>query len=200
MMEARNSILHKAQKADWDVELAKNVVRTLFFIHSTWYSDLGGCLFERSYLVPHPLSRNKVWGQGVQSFVEQLIELHDMPVKTCLTCKQYAVVPGEFFGLIGAEGDEYIVCLNCFDSLDVENEVRLLTCHKCEEESYIIDALNEQPGQLYVGKCTECGEDSWMRACASCKKFHHPEQGEVVFQERFFCSSDCVENFSEKII
>jgi hypothetical protein len=198
MMEARNSILHRAQQTDWSSELATSVVRTLFFIHSTWYSDFGNCLFERSYGKPQPLSRNKVWRTGVDSFVHQLSDLHDMEIRTCLTCKHQAVVAGEFFGLEGAEGDEYLVCLNCFDSIDIEHEARLLDCHKCGEKAYLIDAFNEQEHQLYVGKCSECGEDSWVRACANCEIFFHPEEGESELYGKYFCSTDCSDMFKEK--
>jgi hypothetical protein len=198
MMEARNSILHRAQQTEWNSELATNVVRTLFFIHSTWYSDFGGCLFERSYRGQHPLSKNKVWREGVDTFVHQLTELHDMEIRTCLACDQRAVVPGEFFGLAGAAGVEYLICLNCFDSIDIEHEARLLECHSCGDKSYIIDAFNEQDRQLYVGKCSECDENSWVRACANCKDFYHPETGETESGEKYFCSPDCSEMFDEK--
>lgn len=200
LMEARNSILHRAQQTEWDIELATNVVRTLFFIHSTWYSDFGLCLFERSYGTPHHLSTNKVWRKGVESFVDHLEEIHDIEVRTCLACNQYAVVTGEFFGLLGAEGNEYLICLNCFDSIDIEHEARLLQCHQCLEKTYIIDALNEQKRQLYVGKCTNCGEDSWVRICRNCERFFHPEDGEVKVDGIYFCSSDCAEMFAEKSV
>lgn len=196
LMEARNAILHRAQQTEWDVALATNVVRTLFFIHSTWHAEFGKHLFQRSYGRPHPLSANKVWRQGVESFVDRLSEIHDTPIHTCLACHQYAVVSGEYFGLLGAVGTEYLICLNCFDSIDVESEARLLRCHRCEEQSYIIDAFNEQEQQLYVGKCSNCGEDSWVRYCRNCERFFHPDEGEVYVDGLYFCSSDCAECFA----
>jgi hypothetical protein len=197
LMEARNSILHRAQQSEWDISLAINVVRTLFFIHSTWYSDFGRCLFERGYGTPRYLSTNIVWRKGVESFINHLAEVHNIEIRTCLACNQHAVVTGEFFGVLGAEGADNLICLNCFDSIDIEHEARLLQCHKCLKNTYIIDAFNEQERQLYVGKCTSCGEDSWVRCCRNCEKFFYPEADEVYSDGIYFCSSDCAENFSE---
>ncbi|MGF6814969.1 hypothetical protein OKW33_001775 [Paraburkholderia atlantica] len=197
LLDARNSILHKAQHTGSPDELAINVVKTLYFIHSTWHSDFGGLLFERSYGLPSVMSKNRMWGKGVQGFVEQLKNVHKMDVRPCLTCQQRTVITGEFFGLIGADGMEYLICLNCFDSLDVEHEVRLIKCHVCHNHTYIVEALNEQKQQLYAGKCTACHEDSFVRRCIQCENFYHPEDGEFNESGKYFCSSGCLECASD---
>ena len=61
LMEARNSIVHKAQTSDCNEELARITVRTLFFIHATAWSDFGVTLLFKSNL-PHKVSKNKIWG------------------------------------------------------------------------------------------------------------------------------------------
>ncbi len=198
LLEARNSILHKAQHSGSLEELAINVVKTLYFIHSTWHAKFGGLLFERSYGLPSTLSKNKMWRKGVQGFVRQLEGIHKMDVIPCLACDQKTVVTGEFFELVGAEGAEYLICLNCFDSLDVEDEARLIKCHVCKKHTYIIDALNEQKRQLHAGKCTTCHENSFVRRCIECDRFYHPEDGEFNDGVKYFCSSDCLECASDR--
>ncbi|AJZ63135.1 hypothetical protein OI25_5659 [Paraburkholderia fungorum] len=198
LLNARNSILHKARHTGAPEELAINVVKTLYFIHSTWHSDFGGLLFQRSYGLPPPISKNKMWRKGVQGFVEQLESVHDMDIRTCLACQQHSVITGEFFGLEGAEGMEYLICLNCFDSLDIEHEARLIRCHVCHSRTYIVEALNEQERQLYAGKCTACLEDNFVRRCIQCESFYHPEDGEFNKKGRYFCSLACLECGSDR--
>lgn len=198
LLDARNSILHKAQHAGSPEELAINVVKTLYFIHSTWHSDFGGLLFERSYGLPPAISKNKMWRKGVQGFVKRLKNTHHMDVRNCLACQQHSVITGEFFGLSGAEGMEYLICLNCFDSLDVEHEARLIRCHVCKNRTYIVEALNEQERQLFAGKCTACHEDSFVRRCSECESFYHPEDGEFNSEGKYFCSSDCLACASDR--
>ncbi len=127
LLDARNSILHRAHHTGSLEELATSVVKTLYFIHSTWHSEFGGLLFERSYALPSDMSKNRMWRKGVRGFVEQLEKIHSMDVRPCLACQQHTVITGECFGLVGAEGIEYLICLNCFDSLDVEHEARLIS-------------------------------------------------------------------------
>lgn len=200
LMETRNSIIHRAQKTEWDIELATSVVRTLFFIHSTWNSEFGESLFERNYGLPNSLAYNKVWRQGVDSFVDRLAGDHDTEVWTCLDCSQYTVVTGEFFRLNGAEGPEYLICLNCFKSINTEGEARLIKCFECHEESFIVDAYNEQDLQFYVGKCSECGVNGRVRLCRNCNEFYHPINGEVFIEGNYCCSNECAECLSDEVV
>lgn len=193
LLEARNAILHKAQHAGSLDELATNVVKTLYFIHSTWHSDFGGLLFERSYGVAPAISRNELWRKGVQGFVEQLKTIHAMHVRTCFACREETVISGEFFGLVGAEGVRYITCLSCFSSIDIEHEARLIKCNVCHQHTYIVDAFNEQERQLYIGKCTNCDENSFVRRCPECENFYHPNDDETMSEDKYFCSLACHE-------
>ena len=64
----------------------------------------------------------------------------------------------------------------------------------CVDGSYFIDLLNPQDHQLYVGKCSECGTDTWVRKCEECEELYHTsEKHEVNFQNKYFCSEDCLE-------
>lgn len=191
LMEARNSILHKAQQTEWDIELAITVVRTLFFIHGTWHLEFDEYLFEHNFKNPHTLANNEAWKQGASSFVDQLMELHGIKALTCLSCNQRNVLSGEFFGLADTDGMEHLICLNCFNSINIEHEAKVIQCYRCKKKSYIIDVLNEQRNQLYVAKCTECDESRWVRKCTNCEEFFHPQEVERHSRGDYFCTTDC---------
>ncbi|EKO3407932.1 hypothetical protein R1U54_000067 [Vibrio fluvialis] len=193
LMQTRNSIVHRGQKAAWDPDIAKIVVKTLFFMHATAKSDLDEVLFFDNYN-PHHISNVKVWREGVSSFCDELVDIYDCDVLTCTACNSFSVVSGELLGLQEGCCVSDLVCLCCLTSINIEREARLLECYECGEKSYIIDAYNEQDDQLYVGKCSECHTDTWVRKCPDCESFYHPKAEKEVFSKgKYFCSKSCEE-------
>ncbi len=197
LIDTRNLIIHKGQKNDWDKELATSVIRTLFFIHATAWSALGETFLFTSN-VPHEISKNKIWKDGVQSFVDDLEAVFDCTPLRCFRCKARTVINGEIMALEKGQSEEDIVCLNCFSAINIEFEARLMECGVCTERSYLIDAFNEQADQLYVGKCSECQADDWVRRCRICRYFYHPfGSNEISVDGLFFCGPDCAQSYSE---
>ena len=73
-----------------------------------------------------------------------------------------------------------------------------MECWVCFERSYLIDAFNEQNSQLYVGKCSECRTDDWVRRCRTCGNFYHPlATNEIAVDGLFFCGPDCADSSLE---
>jgi hypothetical protein len=193
LMQTRNSIVHRGLKSQWDPELAKIIVKTHFFMHSTAWSELGEVLLFDNYL-PHKISNVTVWRQGVESFCEDLSEIYDLDIFNCMTCYSNSAVSGELFVLEEGQTEDYLVCLCCLTSINLELEANLLECYICDDESYLIDILNEQEEQLYAGKCSQCETDTWVRKCANCESLYHPaEEPEVSAQNKYFCSKSCLE-------
>ncbi|EMN7336214.1 hypothetical protein WB897_004535, partial [Vibrio vulnificus] len=115
LMQTRNAIVHRGQKSEWDPELAKIIVKTHFFIHSTAWSTLGEILLLDNYY-PHKISNVEVWRKGVESFCEDLSDIYSCDVLTCTACHASSVVSGELFALEEMHNDEFIVCLCCLSS------------------------------------------------------------------------------------
>jgi len=193
LMEARNSIVHKG-KVDWDEEAAQIIVRTILFIHATAWSEMSEVFFPDNYN-PHPIANNQIWRDGVESFVSELADLSSSYVIRCITCDAYSVVSGDVMVLDETNSHDNLICLNCFTTVDITEEARLLVCYSCFDKAYYIDALNEQDDQLCVGKCSECGVKTWVRKCHGCEVFYHPSAvAEINIDGKFFCSKDCSEN------
>lgn len=190
LMQTRNSIVHRGQKSEWDPELAKIIVKTHFFMHATAWSALGEVLLFDNYY-PHKISNIDVWRKGVESFCDDLTEIYDCDVLHCTACHARSVISGELFVLEDGQSDEYIVCLCCLSSINIEHEARLIECYECCDTSYLIDAFNVQKGQRYIGKCSECETDTYVRKCAGCEEFYHPSEAEVSVDGRFYCSKSC---------
>ena len=197
LMEARNSIAHKAQTTSWNEELAKIIIRTLFFIHATAWSDFGETLLFKSHM-PHSISENEIWKAGSESFALSISKLYDSTPQRCILCEARTVISGEIMALEEGDSEDDIICLNCLTSLDIENQINVITCYACNEPSYIIDILNEQKKQLYVGKCSECSTNTWVRKCKNCESFYHPNDSkEIKRNNMYFCSSICSELHEE---
>lgn len=193
LMQTRNSIVHKGLKSQWDPELAQIIVKTHFFMHSTAWSELGEVLLFDNYL-PHKISNVTVWREGVESFCQDLSEIYDSEIFNCMACYSNSAVSGELFVLEDRQTEDYLVCLCCLTSIDLELEANLIECYVCDDKSYLVDVLNEQERQLYVGKCSECDTDSWVRKCANCGTLYHPtNEPEVSTQKKYFCSQSCLE-------
>lgn len=197
LIDTRNSIVHRGQRSTWDSELATIVVRTLFFIHATAWSELGETLLYDNNL-PHKISENKIWREGVKSFVSDLIDNFDATPRMCLSCYTQSVVSGEVIGLEKDHCEEHLVCLNCLTAIDTSHNARLIECYVCHEKAYLVDAFNEQDNQLHVAKCSECETDTWVRMCHNCEEFYHPSASEEVeMNGSFFCCSICAEYHEE---
>jgi len=195
LLETRNLIVHKGQSSTWDAELAENVVRTLFFIHATAWSDFGETILFNNYL-PHKIADNAIWRIGAEAFASDISD----NVYRCLGCDAYAVIDGELMVLDDSNSDEDLICLCCLSSIDTIDQAKLLECYECYEKSYYIDALNAQDEQLYIGKCVECGTNTKVRKCKECEKYYHPKNTtEIKNGENYFCSTLCSEMYSDFI-
>ncbi|HAS6022118.1 TPA: hypothetical protein ACGUVV_004826 [Vibrio vulnificus] len=193
LMQIRNSIVHRGQKAAWDPEVAKITVKALFFMHATMKFYFNEVLFFDNY-TPHKISQTKVWRVGAESFCEEIADIYHCDVLNCTNCKSDAVISGEILGFYEGCCVSDLVCLCCLTSINIENEARLLYCPDCDDRSYLIDALNEQDEQLYVGKCMACPTNTWVRKCGFCEEFYHPSsENEVEYNGFYFCSTDCKE-------
>lgn len=194
LLDVRNSIVHRGQDSTSDDDIAESIVRTLFFIHATAWSELGETLFFNNY-VPHKIGDSKLWRKGAESFAVDVADIYcDAEVHICLGCEAYAAISGELMVLDDTNHEEDLVCLNCFSTVDLSDQARLLECYQCFEKAFYIDALNEQGEQLYVGKCVECETNTFVRKCKSCEDYYHPsEKQEVENNGLFFCSKDCYE-------
>ena len=199
LMQARNSIVHKGQRSQWDSSLAKIIVKTYFFMHNTAWYQLGELLLEENY-IPHKVSGSQVWREGVEEFCDELSELQDFYPLICSRCGCRSVISGELFVLQENQYEDYISCLCCLSSINIEHEARLIDCYKCSERSYLLDAFNDQGKQLHPGKCTDCDTDTWARKCKSCKDFYHPSAVEEFEREGVFCCSEICMDLYEEIL
>jgi hypothetical protein len=191
LLEARNSIVHRAQSSGWDEELAVIIARVFFFIHATSWSEFGENILFNNYR-PHAISNISVWRRGAESFAKNIAEMWHTSCNRCLTCEADAVVSGELMSLDESTTEEDMICLCCMTSLNIVGEARLLECNRCFENSCWIDALNEQHDQLYVGKCISCDIKTKVRRCFHCHDFYHPlTTDEVTDNGKYFCRIDC---------
>lgn len=192
LLEARNSIVHRGQESGWDEELAVIISQVFFFIHCTSWNEFEEGVLFNNYR-PHPVSKVQVWRKGAERYAQRIAGMWDAPLYRCLSCDAVAVVSGELMSLDESTVTvEDMICLCCLSSINVEDEGRLLECYKCFEVSYWIDALNEQDNQSYVGKCTECKTDTWVRKCLNCERLYHPlASNEVREGDFYFCGDDC---------
>jgi hypothetical protein len=199
IMENRNSIVHRGQSKEGDKELAKNIVKTLYFIHSTAWVYFNITILFDNYR-PHEISKNKVWRDGVKSFVDDLADDFDYEVTTCLSCNAETVIHGESLVLDEEHTEDHFICLTCLTAFNTSHEAGVIQCYSCDRESYIFDALNEQENQMYVAKCTECETNTWVRKCKNCEEIYHPNiTNEVKKENVFLCSKDCLDSYEDSI-
>jgi hypothetical protein len=192
LLEARNSIVHRAQDSEWDEELAVIIARVFFFIHCTSWIRLGESVLFNNYK-PHLISKVPVWRKGAESYAERIADRWNEPYRRCLSCGAMAVLSGELMALDeSTASEEDMICLCCLSSINISEEARLIECYKCFEHSYWLDALNEQHHQLYVGKCVECETSTWVRRCLNCEDFYHPSASDEVIKDgRYYCCDEC---------
>lgn len=193
LLDVRNSIVHRGQDFTYEKNIAESIVRTLFFIHATAWTHFEEVLFFNNY-IPHKIGESKLWRSGAESFACDIAGIYNADVHICLGCKAYAAISAEIMVLDESNHEEDLICLNCFSSIDLSDQARLLECYECFEKSYYIDALNEQNDQLYIGKCIECDTNTPVRKCKNCGEYYHPsEKDEVHKNNLYFCSQICLD-------
>jgi hypothetical protein len=195
ILETRNSIVHSGTNTQWNKDVAGYIIKCIFFMHGILKSEFGELLISNKNI---KLINNKLWTESVKDFIDNC--LIDCDVRTCLSCGEYTLIPKEVFdiGEPTSSVSDDLVCLNCLEVYEMESDNTIIECYKCSEESYFVHLLNPQNKQLYEGKCSECGTNTWVRKCAECEKLYHPsEVHEQYFDDKYFCSDECVECYKE---
>jgi hypothetical protein len=124
ILDARNDIVHRAQSAAWDNDLAEAVVGTCFFIHATAWSGFGENALYNNY-EPHELSKVKIWRVGAESFADRVAKMWGGTTKKCVQCCSKTVVSGDFMALDESNADQDdMVCLCCLTSVNIQDEAR----------------------------------------------------------------------------
>lgn len=190
LIYCRNALVHRGQLTMPESELAKIVVRTFFFMHAISRFHFGKEVFYRLNM-PTNLKRLSAWRAGVHEFVQDLICTADTPLFKCVHCNCETMVSGEAFPVDNCY-DEALICLTCFETINLEVQAKLLDCYKCGDRAYLIDTLNPQPLQAHPGKCLECGVNTNMVKCAACEEYFHPSAEEpVILDGKVYCSLEC---------
>lgn len=197
ILQIRNSIVHSGTNTQWNKDAVGYIIRCIFFIHGIMNSAFGELLIHNDEF---KIKNSVLWTESVKEFIDDLVIMcEEFPIRTCLLCGEYAVIPKDVFdiGEPTSRGADDLVCLNCLCVYDKES-LEIIDCYNCSDGTYFVDILNPQDQQLYVGKCSECGTNTWVRKCEECGKFYHPnEEQEVEFENRFFCSKECVEMYKD---
>ena len=188
LLDVRNSIVHKGIGVTSDKEISEIIVRTLFFINATSWSDFSESIFVESYYSSE-IIKNELWRVGAESFV---LDYYNEDATICCFCKCYTAISGDRVNFNHLGNDEELICLNCFRLVNIIDQVRLLYCYSCGDRACYIDAMNEQDYQIYHGKCVECDIRVEVRKCIFCGEFYHPsEKKEVELKGLFYCSKIC---------
>lgn len=198
ILQIRNNIVHSGTNTQWNKEVVGYIIRCIFFMHGIMSSEFDELLIGNNKF---KLRNNVLWTESVEEFIDDLVIIHkDFPIRTCLSCGEYTLIPKEIFD-IGEPTSSVVddlVCLNCLDVYEMESDNTIIDCYECIDGSYFVNLSNPQEQQLYVGKCSECGTNTWVRKCAECERLYHPsDEQEVNFQDKFFCSEECVEMYKD---
>lgn len=197
ILETRNRIVHCGNDTQWNKEIVGYIIRCIFFMHGIMNYEFDELLISDNKI---KLKGNALWTESVEEFINDLLSKGDFPVKTCLSCGEYTLIPKEVFemGERTSSVAEDLVCLNCLDVYKMKSHNIIIDCYNCVDGSYLVHLLNPQEHQLYVGKCTECETDTWIRKCAECERLYHPsEEQEVNFHGKYFCSESCLECYKD---
>lgn len=190
ILEARNLIVHSGLKAGWNIELAKYIIKCIFFMQGTMRSEFDENLIEVQYR-KHKISENNIWRNGVEEFVEEL----ECEVFPCPDCGALAFISSESFNIFNVWEPDLRHCLCCFSFVDPVSAT-FIECYNCCENSYMVEILNEQRKSMYAAKCLECNTDTWVRKCANCDAFYHPiVTDEKLCKDKYLCSDECLEMF-----
>jgi len=198
LLDARNSIVHRAQGIDVEKELAEIIAGCFLVIHHVSWLKFGTSLLHQSMGL-HPISENQVWVNSVEKFVANLAGTFSASPIRCIHCDNKTIVSGEITTLDSGQDEEDIVCLCCLTSMHTSKNINLIQCVECETQSYYVDILNEQEKQLYVGGCSTCGHREWVRKCTYCGEFSFPSvSDEEYLNEKIFCSKSCKNDFTDE--
>jgi len=194
ILESRNSIVHKGKLNEWDESLAEYIISCVFFIQRIYQINFEDTLIY-SAIFSHKISRNTIWKKGAEKFANAISMKNQCKTLTCPECYAKAMVDMEIFNF-----DEYnqivgIQCLSCFIYYDTENAAEIVECNACLENSFLLDKLNEQKEQIYLGLCLECDNKDIVRKCFNCESYYFPSttENEVFSDHKFFCSQFCFE-------
>jgi hypothetical protein len=196
IMESRNGIVHKGKFNEWDDEIARYIVECAFFIQHVSFKNLGEGLLPDQHIPRHNLANNQCWRKGAEGIAKKLCIDDDRRPIECPHCAATALVSNELFAFNDATSAQDLQCLACLMTIDLTSAGRLISCELCKKETYYVDTLNEQTGQLYCGKCLNCGGSLDIRKCAGCEQFYAPDltDEQTCKDGKYFCSKDCDPN------
>lgn len=160
----RNSIVHRAQNAEYQEDVCEFIVATLYFVHAISAQDLDEPVIEVTE-APHSVWRLEPWRRAARRFAGKIC---DEP-GVCLHCEQSAVIPGDSL-YFGPATDEDIVCVCCLSYLDAGRSASLLRCPECYDLSVYIDKLNKQSDGRFPARCVSCGLEPEAFICSECQK------------------------------
>lgn len=199
ILENRNSIVHNGLELGWNKDIALYIIDTIFFIQGILTNKFNEGLFEINlgHKKPFKLINNEIWRNGVENFVSKLLKNQNINIMECPTCYTYALIPKEFFDLSYGEYEEGLICLNCFDFIELDTSAKLIECFICNNRSYLVDILNEQEDNLYCGVCLCCGYSEDVRKCFGCGRLYHiHENGEYIRNGKYYCCKECMDIWS----
>ena len=109
LLDVRNAIVHRGQDQTKNQDIAKSIVRTLFFIHATNWSEFGETIFFNNHL-PHSIGEVTLWRESAESFADDLVkDLKFSQVYKCLGCGAYAAVNAELMVLDESNHEDWVL-------------------------------------------------------------------------------------------
>lgn len=161
----------------------------MFFINTTALSSMGESILTNNY-GPHSIGQNLIWRRGAEDFASEFCD----DIYPCLSCGAYAVTLAEFIRLDGSNSEDDLICLCCLSSINTTYQGKIIDCYHCCDKAYYIEIMNEQPHQLYSGKCVECETDTFVRKCHWCHHYYHPSnEREIRLEDKYYCSQSCAD-------
>ncbi|SDH12054.1 hypothetical protein [Desulfosporosinus hippei] len=186
ILDARNYIVHSGLKAGWNYELAKYLIKCILFMQGTMQSSFDSNSIKIQLQEFH-ISKNKIWKEGVEEFVK----LKGYYALTCPECDTRSFVSCENFRFIDFFDEDLKHCLCCFTYID-SDMAKFIDCYNCGEASYMIEPLNKQDNDFYVGICLECNTNTWVKKCNHCGKFYHPSVvSGYSYKGKSYCCKKC---------
>lgn len=198
ILDSRNDIVHKGKCNDWDDKLADNLINCTLFIQGLLNKEFAESLIPLSY-EESEFSRNWIWRKGAEKFAADLAELNKCNVYECIDCCSKALIDKKIF-TYDEYNDEGFQCITCLRDLQLHNQIELCKCTACDENSFIIDCLNEQANHTYNGCCVNCGMKYFAYKCDSCGNYFLDFDNErIEVNNHIFCSDKCKCSFDEKL-
>ncbi|KEH91667.1 hypothetical protein Z962_p0043 (plasmid) [Clostridium botulinum C/D str. BKT12695] len=199
ILENRNSIVHNGLELGWNKDIALYIINTIFFIQDILTKQFNEGLFEINlgHKKTFKLINNEIWRNGVENSVSKLLKNVDIDIMECPECYTYTLIPKKFLDLSYGEYEKGLVCLNCFNFIELDNSAKLIECFICNNQSYLVDILNEQKNNLYRGTCLCCGYSEHVRKCFGCGKLYHIHKNEEYIKNgKYYCCKECMDIWS----